>query len=136
MNNRDWQGKPLDLRKSPEDYTTWRSRVLVFLGKDRLDIRQVLVWAETQGKPLGPSEEAAGFTQHGIQDPKVSFALWEGIRHTFPTAYSPTRGSSVTRKGWNFGAGSTPSGGAHRPRFFHSKDVSSKTLRDARASLI
>ena len=50
----------MDLALHPEGYMVWHDRAAGHLGKDRPDIRAVLLWAEMQETEVTEDLEAAG----------------------------------------------------------------------------
>ncbi len=71
----------LDVSSNFQAFQVWKARALVFLSRDRPDVRKLLTWAEAQTKEgvhAGLDAEAGNL---GVSDlAAVEFALHDGIR--------------------------------------------------------
>ena len=99
---RDWNNhKILDLHLTPEAFEVWRMRALDYLTKDRPDVKEMLVWAETQ------SEEILGGTPHkGVIDPTPPCGHPRGTKTCTRSTTSSTRASTGS---WSIRFSSGPS---------------------------
>jgi len=85
INARDWgnDAKKLEVSSSFEAFQVWKARALMFLSRDRPDVRKLLTWAEAQtseGIAAGLSTAAAGFGMSDLE--AVEYALHDGIQCT------------------------------------------------------
>ena len=83
VQQRDWgDHKRLALLTEPEGYLVWRERALGYLGKDRSDIRDLLVWAEKQSGEVDSVVLQAKFAELRIpeQQSRVDYALHTAIK--------------------------------------------------------
>jgi hypothetical protein len=82
IDGRSWgDSTKLDIGTTFEGFQIWKDRALMFLSRDRPDVRRLLLWAETQSKEglaAALHTQAAGL---GIVDlTSVEFALHDGIK--------------------------------------------------------
>ena len=72
----------MDLLVPPEAYSTRRDRAFGQLGKDRPDVRRLLLWAERQHGEIGTTQEVSGAAEAGVKEDVgyISYALFEAIK--------------------------------------------------------
>jgi hypothetical protein len=82
VDHRSWgDHRKLDVATTNEGFQIWKDRALVFLSRERPDIRRLLTWAETQGKEGLEADLAAQAAQLGIGDiDAVEFVLHDGVK--------------------------------------------------------
>jgi hypothetical protein len=79
---RSWgDHKKLDVATSFEAFQVWKDRGLMFLSRERPDVRRLLTWAETQSKDGLEAELPAQAARFGISDlTAVEYATHDGIK--------------------------------------------------------
>ncbi len=82
INARDWSdSRKLDVTTSFEHFQVWKDRALMFLSKERPDVRALLVWAETQSQADLEAHLRAQSAQLGVDDlAAVEYGLHDGIK--------------------------------------------------------
>ncbi len=85
INARDWgnDAKKLEVTSSFEAFQVWKARALMFLSRDRPDVRKLLTWAESQcreGIIAGLHTEAGNLGMNDVD--AVEYALHDGIQCT------------------------------------------------------
>ncbi len=74
-------GRKLDIGTGFDAFQTWKARALMFLSRDRPDVRKLLTWAESQTKEGVASGIATAASNLGVGDlDAVEFALCDGIQ--------------------------------------------------------
>ncbi len=73
----------LDIGVATDTFQIWKDRAMMFLSRDRPDVRRLLSWAETHTKETLQSGLAAQAAHLGIVDlAGVEYALHDGIKMT------------------------------------------------------
>ncbi len=73
----------LDVGMPVDSFQIWKDRALMFLSRERPDVRKLLCWAETQSKEALRDGLAAQAAHLGITDlAGVEYALHDGIKMT------------------------------------------------------
>ncbi len=82
---RGWasDNKKLDITTSFDAFQIWRDRAMMFLSRERPDVRRLLVWAETQTSETLVAGLVAQAAQCGVHDlAAVEYAVHDGIKMT------------------------------------------------------
>ncbi len=73
----------LDVGVAIDTFQVWKDRAMMFLSRERPDVRRLLTWAETQSKETLHDGLAAQAAHLGIADlANVEYALHDGIKMT------------------------------------------------------
>ncbi len=73
----------LDIGVANDTFQIWKDRAMMFLSRERPDVRKLLSWAETRTKETLQDGLAAQAAQLGIADlANVEYALHDGIKMT------------------------------------------------------
>ncbi len=83
LDARGWTSQKLDVGVAIDVFQTWKDRAMMFLSRDRPDVRKLLCWAETQSQDSlrdGLVAHAAAFNVHDLAG--VEYALHDGIKMT------------------------------------------------------
>ena len=84
VNTRDWgDHKRLALVTEPQGYLAWKDRALGFLGKNRRDISELLVWAESQEEEVTTEILQRRWAQMGSSEDsaEVDYTLHAALKH-------------------------------------------------------
>ena len=57
------ENRKLDVTTTFEGFQVWKDRAMMFLSRERPDVRKLLMWAETQSKDAVQSSRASGLTE-------------------------------------------------------------------------
>jgi hypothetical protein len=80
---RGWtsENKKLDVTTTYDGFQVWKDRALMFLSRERPDVRKLLLWAETQDSETLAAGLAAQAAHIGVPDlAGVEYALHDGIK--------------------------------------------------------
>ncbi len=79
---RSWgDHRKLDVGTSFEGFQVWKDRAMMFLSRERPDVRRLLTWAEAQSKDSLESELRTQAGSFGIADlAAVEYAIHDGIK--------------------------------------------------------
>ncbi len=83
LDARGWTSQKLDVGVAIAVFRTWKDRAMMFLSRDRPDVRRLLAWAETQSQETlrnGLAAQAAALNVHDLAG--VEYALHDGIKMT------------------------------------------------------
>jgi hypothetical protein len=83
LDARGWTSQKLDVGVAIDAFQIWKDRAMMFLSRDRPDVRKLLCWAETQSQDTlrdGLAAQAAAFNVHDLAG--VEYALHDGIKMT------------------------------------------------------
>ncbi len=82
INARDWgDGRKLDVTTTFEHFQVWKDRAMMFLSKERPDVRALLTWAETQSQAHLEANLDAQSAHFGVGDlAAVEYGLHDGIK--------------------------------------------------------
>ncbi len=82
INARDWgDGRKLDVTTTFEHFQVWKDRAMMFLSKERPDVRALLTWAETQTQAHLEANLDAQSAHFGVGDlAAVEYGLHDGIK--------------------------------------------------------
>ena len=73
----------LDIGVAADTFQIWKDRAMMFLSRDRPDVRKLLIWAETHTKETLQDGLAAQAAHLGIIDlASVEYSLHDGIKMT------------------------------------------------------
>ncbi len=77
------ENRKLDVATTFEGFQVWKDRAMMFLSRERPDVRKLLAWAETQSKETLEEGLAAQAASFGIPDlAGVEYAIHDGIKMT------------------------------------------------------
>ncbi len=82
---RGWasENKKLDITTSFDAFQIWKDRAMMFLSRERPDVRKLLVWAETQTMETLAAGLVAQAAHCGVPDlAGVEYAIHDGIKMT------------------------------------------------------
>ncbi len=82
---RGWasENKKLDITTSFDAFQVWKDRAMMFLSRERPDVRKLLVWAETQTMETLAAGLVAQAAVYGVPDlAGVEYAVHDGIKMT------------------------------------------------------
>ncbi len=82
---RGWasENKKLDITTSFDAFQIWKDRAMMFLSRERPDVRRLLVWAETQTQETLAAGLVAQAALYGVPDlAGVEYAVHDGIKMT------------------------------------------------------
>jgi hypothetical protein len=80
---RSWgtENRKLDVATSFEGFQVWKDRAMMFLSRERPDIRKLLTWAEAQSKDSLEAGLAQHAAQFGVMDlAAAEYAIHDGIK--------------------------------------------------------
>jgi len=78
---RSWGSQKLDVGTSSESFQVWKDRAMMFLSRERPDVRKLLTWAETQSKDDLEADLAEQAGRFGIADlGAVEYAIHDAIK--------------------------------------------------------
>jgi hypothetical protein len=82
IDGRSWgDHKRLDVATTFEGFQIWKDRALMFLSRERPDIRRLLTWAEGQSKDSLEADLPAHAAQTGVVDlAAAEYAIHDGIK--------------------------------------------------------
>jgi hypothetical protein len=83
LDARSWTSLKLNVGVSSDVFQVWKDRAMMFLSRDRPDVRKLLCWAEKQSQEALQAnlvEQAAAFNVHDLAS--VEYALHDGIKMT------------------------------------------------------
>jgi hypothetical protein len=82
IDQRSWgDHRKLDVGTSYEGFQVWKDRAMMFLSRERPDVRRLLTWAETQSKDSLEADLPAQAGHFDIGDlDSVEYALHDGIK--------------------------------------------------------
>jgi hypothetical protein len=82
IDQRSWgDRRKLDVGTSYEGFQVWKDRAMMFLSRERPDVRRLLTWAETQSKDSLEADLPAQAGHFDIGDlDSVEYALHDGIK--------------------------------------------------------
>ena len=84
IDSRSWgDHKKLDVATTFEGFQVWKDRAMMFLSRERPDVRRLLTWAESQSKELGGGPPLAGHAaRHGrLGLGRVRHPRWHQVHH-------------------------------------------------------
>ena len=85
IDSRAWgsENRKLDVATTFEGFQVWKDRAMMFLSRERPDVRKLLMWAETQSKESLEEGLAAQAASFGVPDlAGVEYAIHDGIKMT------------------------------------------------------
>jgi hypothetical protein len=82
IDQRSWgDHRKLDVGTSFEGFQVWKDRAMMFLSRERPDVRRLLTWAETQSKDSLEADLHAQAGHYGVVDlGAAEFAIHDGIK--------------------------------------------------------
>ncbi len=82
INARDWgTASKLDITTHFEHFQVWKDRAMMFLSKERPDVRALLTWAETQTQANLAANLVTQSAHFGVDDlAAVEYSLHDGIK--------------------------------------------------------
>ncbi len=83
LDARSWTSLKLDVGVASDVFQVWKDRAMMFLSRDRPDVRKLLCWAEKQSQEALQANlvaQAAAFNVHDLAN--VEYALHDGIKMT------------------------------------------------------
>ncbi len=101
ISDRSWGNdtKKLEFGTSFEGFQVWKARALMFLSRDRPDVRKLLLWAEVQSKEGLEAGLIAEAMQLGMSDlDSVEYAPHDGCP-LYPPDAGHEEHSGTTRRG-------------------------------------
>ena len=82
IDQRSWgDHRKLDVGTSSEGFQVWKDRAMMFLSRERPDVRRLLTWAEAQSKDGLEAELASQAALFGVVDlASAEYAIHDGIK--------------------------------------------------------
>ena len=82
IDGRSWgDTRKLDIGTSFEGFQVWKDRAMMFLSRERPDVRRLLTWAEAQSEDSLEAELRTQAGSFGIADlASVEYAIYDGIK--------------------------------------------------------
>jgi hypothetical protein len=85
LDARGWTSLKLDVGVASDVFQVWKDRAMMFLSRDRPDVRKLLSWAETQSQETLEKNLVAQAAAFHVTDlAGVEYALHDGIKMTPP----------------------------------------------------
>ena len=77
------ENRKLDVATTFEGFQVWKELAMMFLSRERPDVRKLLAWAETQSKETLEEGLAAQAASFGVPDlAAAEYAIHDGIKMT------------------------------------------------------
>ena len=77
---RSWTARKLDVATTFEGFQVWKDRAMMFLSRERPDVRRLLSWAETQSKDSLETDLAERAAHFGVANLSADFGIHDGIK--------------------------------------------------------